>query len=354
MKREIAIRCRWSRPELAIALVFGLLCGAGFSVVPASAAPLTAAAIKTLKSMRATVQEHIAELEQELTPSSALDKYRKEYMQAIPHIPFSPAPEAEIQRAVADAPFIFLGDEHTTAASQDNAVAVMAWAAAGKKPLTLVLEWIDESFQTSIDTYLSGKTTLTDLRKAIQYDKLWGFPWKGYARVLEQAKRLKLRVLLAERLKTKRSLRERDLYITKKIATDRKAAPHMRYLVIYGDYHVLGNNHLSHLMGEAGCKPQVILFGEAEPLYWSTLDQLRDPTRIRFLSAGHGLFYIRNGTPLERAINYRNYLMKLLGFRRDDFEEWVDLPDLAPFSGAAAPAAETRRFDALHAPPAQR
>lgn len=315
-------------------------------------APLTTTQYTTLLSYQRIVKGHITEMEGDLGPSPDLDKYRDEYLKAIPTVPFTPFPETDMRQTLAKATCIFLGDEHTTAASQENALAVLTWAAAGKGSLTLVLEWIDETYQPQVDGFLSGKMTLTALRKAIEYDKLWGFPWKGYARILDQAKRLKVRVILTERLKGKHSLLNRDTYITRKLAGDRSKNPDMRYLVIYGDYHILGNNHLSHMMGKAGFQPQVILFGDAESLYWSTLKTVRDPEKIRFLSAGHGLFYIRNGTPLERSISYRDYLMKLLGFKRDDFEEWVGKTDLAPFSGAPVPAVQRERFDALHAAPA--
>jgi hypothetical protein len=235
-----------------------------------------------------------------------------------------------------------LGDEHTTNQSQINTANVLRMMRATKEPVTLVIEWVDISFQKEIDAFLAGSLPLKDLRARISYDKLWGFSWTSYAKILSAAKQQKTPILLVERLKGNHSLADRDSFITATIVAHAKKAANMRYLVVYGDYHILGDGHLSSQLAKAGLKPQIILIGDAADTYWKLLGKGKDPAKIGFASLNNGIYYIRNGTPLERSLSYRDYLMKMLGYKKSDFEEWVGPADIVPQAGGR------NNFEALH------
>ncbi len=213
---------------------------------------------------------------------------------------------------------------------------------AGKGPMTLVIEWVDISFQKQVDEFLAGRLPLKDVRNKISFDKLWGFSWAGYSKILSAAKQLKTPILLVERLKTSHNLADRDNFITAKISEHSKKAAGMRYLVVYGDYHTLGSGHLSQKMAKAGLKPQTILIGDGKDIYWKLLGKIKDPAKIGFADLGSGIYYVRNGTPLERSLAYRDYLMKMLGYHKNDFEEWIGPGDIV------AKSAGHSNFEALH------
>lgn len=307
-----------------------------------SAAGISKEEFNRLRHVEKVLHQQIAEMEGELKTSKQLETYKKSYLAALPKSSPRPIADTQVAKTLAAARYVIMGDEHTTNQSQANTVTVLSMMRAGKEPLTLVLEWIDISYQKQIDEFLAGRIPLKDLRSKISFDKLWGFSWASYSKILSAAKKLKTPILLVERLKGSHSLADRDTFITKTIAESAKKTPGMRYLVVYGDYHVLGPGHLSDKMAKAGLKPQTILIGEAVDIYWKLLGQLKDPEQIGFADLGSEIYYVRNGTPLERSLSYRDYLMKMLGYSKDDFEEWVSAADITPKAGGR------NNFEALH------
>jgi len=286
-----------------------------------------------LRLVEKILKSHISEMETHIKPSASLKKYMKEYEAAVPKTAPRPVTDAEMAKVLTGAKYVLLGDEHTTSTSQKNTVLVLKMMKASKEPLTLIIEWVDISFQKDIDAFLAGKIPVKDLRGKISFDKLWGFSWADYAKILTAAKQLKTPVLLVERLKGTHSLSDRDTFITSTISAHAKQHAGMRYLIVYGDYHILGPDHLSDKLAKAGFSPQTLLIGDAGETYWKLLGKIKDPDKIGFAELKKDVYYIVNGTPLERSISYRNYLMKLLGFTRSDFEEWVGPSDIKPQSG---------------------
>ncbi|EKD83906.1 MAG: hypothetical protein ACD_39C00379G0002 [uncultured bacterium] len=295
-----------------------------------------------LRQVEQVLLKQIGEMEAELKTSKQLADYRKSYLAAVPGVAPKPLNDADMAKLLAGARYVMLGDEHTTNQSQMNTSTVLRMMRSGKEPVTLVLEWIDISFQKEIDAFLAGRLQLKELQTKISFDKLWGFSWSSYSKILSAAKQLKTPILLVERLKGNHSLADRDSFITATIAAHAKKSANMRYLVVYGDYHVLGTGHLSQKLAKAGFKPQTILIGDAPEIYWKLLGKIKDPAKIGFAGLGNGIYYIRNGTPLERSLSYRNYLMKILGFKKSDFEEWVGPADIAPQTTGR------NNFEALH------
>mgnify|MGYP000974521507 FL=1 len=295
-----------------------------------------------LRAVDKLLRSHISEMESQLKASPSLKKYMKEYEAALPKTAPQPVSDSEMAKMLAGARYVMLGDEHTTARSQANTVLVLKMMKAAKEPVTLVIEWVDVSFQKEVDAFLAGKISVKDLKTKISFDKLWGFSWTDYAKILSAAKQLKVPVLLTERLKGTHSLSDRDSFITSTVAAHAKQNAGMRYLVVYGDYHILGPDHLSDKLEKAGLKPQLQLIGDAPEVYWKLLGKVKDPDKIGFARLTDNIFYVVNGTPAERSLSYRNYLMKLLGYTKSDFEDWAGPADVKPKIGTS------RSFDTLH------
>lgn len=325
-----------------IAALVGVTIGlCGTSMV--SAANISKAEFSRLRQVEKILHENIAEMEADLKTSKSLEKYKKEYLAAIPKAAAKPITDAAMAKHLAGAPYVLLGDEHTTDRSQQNTAMVLKLMKAGKTPVTLVIEWLDISFQQDVDSFLAGKLALKDLKIKTGFDKLWGFSWASYSKILNTAKQLKAPILLVERLKGQQhSLNERDNFITTSIKNHAQKNVGMRYLVVYGDYHVIGAGHLADKLTKAGLKPQTCLIGDAPEVYWRLLGSIKDPGKVGFADLGGNTFYLVNGTPLERSISYRNYLMKMVGFKKSDFDEWVSPADIVP------QAVAQNKFEALH------
>ena len=316
-------------------VVFGLALLLFSSLFRADAGEVGKDEFNRLRAADKALRSHISEMESQIKASASLKKYMKEYETAIPTTAPRPLTDAEMAKVLAAAKYVMLGDEHTTAKSQANTLLVLKMMKASKEPLTLVIEWVDISFQKEIDAFLAGKLPLKDLKGKISFDKLWGFSWANYSKILSAAKQLNVPILLVERLKSTHSLADRDTFITATIAAHAKAHTGMRYLVVYGDYHILARNHLSDKLSKAGFKPQILLIGDAGETYWKLLGKIKDPDKIGFAELSGGIYYIVNGTPAERSLSYRNYLMKLLGYTKSDFEEWISAEDIKPRGSAS-------------------
>jgi hypothetical protein len=319
-----------------------------------SASSLYAAKISKDEFNRLRVTEkllraQISEMESEFESSSSLDKYRVEYLASVAGKKPIPVSENAMAKHLEKAQYVFLGDEHTTDESQRNTIAVLAMMLKSKKPVTLVIEWIDDSYQNDVNLYLAGKTTLKSMRSKVEFDKHWGFSWASYSKILSAAKKMKVPVLLVERLKNRHSLADRDSYIAKAIARDAASNKNMRYLTVYGEYHLLGPDHLTDKCAKLGLKPQTILVGDAPEVYWKLLGTIKDPEKVVFAQLRSNVFYIRNGTPLERSFSYRSYLMKILGWDQSDFSDEISASDIVPEAAASV----SNRFDQLHSPTAR-
>ena len=318
-------------------------------VAPAflAAAPITSQEYQRLTGAARIVRANITELESQLKVSTSLVRYEKEFKAAVPRGAPKLVTMAALAETLKNARLVVMGDDHATTESQTNTVEALQFMKAGSAPLVLVIEWIDVSRQKEVDRFLAGGITLTQLRQSIQFDKDWGFSWKSYSRILTAAKKLKVPVLLTERLKSKPSLAQRDTMIANDIAAYGKAHPGTRFLIVYGEFHVLGPDHLGEKLAKAGMKPDVKLIGEAEPVYWKLLQKTLDPAAVKVADLGGGIFYLRGGSPLERMLAYRKYLMKIIGYRADDFEDWVSDKDAAPVLKSV------ERFQQLHQPPSR-
>jgi len=308
-----------------------------------TAANISKEEFNRLRQVEKVIKSQISEMESEFKASKTLEKYKKEYLAAVPASTPKALSEAEMARKLAESPLVLIGDEHTTDRSQQNTIMVLKLMKTGTKPVTLVIEWIDITHQADVDSFLAGKTALKDLRAKTGFDKLWGFSWASYSKVLNAARSTKTPVLLVERLKgAQKSLYERDDFITATIGAHAKKNPDMRYLVAYGDYHILGKDHLSDKLAKAGFKNQLCLIGEAGETWWKLLGSLKDPAKIGFAALSNSVYYIFSGSPLERSLSYRNYLMKMLGYKKADFDEWIGPADIVPLSSAAG------NFNQLH------
>lgn len=285
---------------------------------------------------------HIGEMEAEFKNSPALKKYRKEYFAAIATKQIRSVSTKEMIHYINNARFVFLGDEHTTTESQLNTIKILNLMRTNKAPVTLILEWIDESHQPEIDDFLAGKLSLKDLRTKIAFDQDWGFSWASYSKILSAAKRMKVPILLVERLKKRHSLSERDIYIANKIKLNADKNKEMRFLTVYGEYHLLGHNHLTEKCAKLGLTPQLIMIGDAPSVYWKLLEKTLNPDKVEFAHLNNNVFYIRNGTPVERNFSYRSYLMKMLGWNQNDFAEKITRDDIKPKAVAQT------NFERLH------
>lgn len=190
---------------------------------------------------------------------SDLVKYRQEFLGSLD----TPAEEsrkldsAQLDERLAAARLVLLGDQHGTAAFQQNAQEVIEKMARGAGPLHLVIEFIDARFQQHLDDYQAGRLAEAEFKKQAYDGSEWGFPWRSFRAILATARDHGVRVIAGEPGRGL-SLRQRDRGIAEKVrALDGRA------LVFYGSLHILGDEHLSGLLEE-----DLILVSIGDDTYW--------------------------------------------------------------------------------------
>ncbi len=299
---------------------FASLFFTAFLVCTTFAVPLSDQKQGWMVSVDNLVLEHIDELEENLHANEALDRYESEYRAVLEGRTGTAVSKEQMAQKLAKADCVFLTDEHTVLKAQQNTLWVLEAMAKGQKPLTLVLEWIDATFQSEVDAYLRGEFDVEELKKRVRYVELWAFPWEGYRAILERARELNVPVLFADSFIAHKSLAVRDDQVVAKMCAFQAKEPEARFLVVYGAFHVLGKDHMAEKAAKAGIKPDYCLVGEASDIYWQALAKYDDPELFPFLDLGSSIFYIQNGSPVERHRSYRKYLMDLLGWFDDDFD----------------------------------
>ena len=59
-------------------------------------------------------------------------------------------------------------------------------------PMAIGLEQVQLQFQPVLDNYISGKISLQEMRKQVDWEKRWFWSFEGYAPIFERARDLKI------------------------------------------------------------------------------------------------------------------------------------------------------------------
>lgn len=304
------------------------------------AAPLALEQIDCLAATHRALKSQLAEMNEYFGVPAPLARYEREYRDALRAGTTEVTPVETMGPRLESARLVLLGDTHTELESQLNTVEVLRTMQAGPGPVSLVIEWIDRSFQDEVDAFLAGELTPGALRAAVEYDTHWSFSWEHYLPILEAARDQGAGVLLVENHRERQELDARDRDIVEWTLAHRAAHPETRYLVVYGSYHVLGEGHLPDLFEEGGHPADAVVVGEGPEVYYQALRKVGDPDLLRYVRLGEGLYFIRNGTPVERERESRDRFMGYSGWREEDFRDQVpDCDATHPYQ---------RRFRQLH------
>ena len=134
--------------------------------------------------------------------------------------------------------------------------------------------------------------------------------------ILVAIREMKASVLLTDDRINRPGLQARDLAAANMICALHKSKPKERLLVIYGETHLLGNDHMSEKMANGGFQPDVIMNGKNEKLFWQALEEYGKYDTMAFLDLGDLLFensadpykttkliYFLAGNPVARKRN---------------------------------------------------
>jgi uncharacterized iron-regulated protein len=100
-----------------------------------------------------------------------------------------------ILKQLFQAQVIYLGETHDHPPDHRAQLEILQKFYAREPNLAIALEMFQKPFQASLDQYLNGILTETELLAQTEYPKRWGFNWDFYAPILRFAKANKIPLL---------------------------------------------------------------------------------------------------------------------------------------------------------------
>jgi len=261
---------------------------------------------------RGIVDRMKVEIDASLGPSTpAIDVYHEEYWREVSAFEAISSWE-ELADACAGASIVYVGDYHTLRASQETAAALADALLVRGRDVVLALEMVPAAHQDALDRFMAREIGEDSFRRAIDFERAWGFPWEPYRRLLAFARLEGLRVvgINSEPPESAVRLIERDFGAARVIVRETLARPDAVVLVLDGDLHV-ARDHLplivdSELRRAGALRRSVVVHQNAEAIYWRLAERglERDVDVVRIAPA---CYCVLSATPLVKLQSYMSW-----------------------------------------------
>ncbi len=93
---------------------------------------------------------------------------------------------------LAESRVVFVGERHTNYSDHLNQLAIIRGLHERRPDLAIGMEYFQQPFQQSLDEYVAGTLTETDLLAKTQYFTRWGYDFRLYEPILKYARENKL------------------------------------------------------------------------------------------------------------------------------------------------------------------
>lgn len=254
--------------------------------------------------------------------------------------PWRVVTSGQLESALAGADVILGGDYHTLPAAQRLPIRLLRrLLPRDPRPTTLALEMIHSEDQEAVDRYLAGRMGLDALRRAIAYDRRWGFDWRHYGALLRFARDRGLGVLgiNCEPGVARGRLARRDEHAARILVEHLQANPGRRVYVLAGDWHMARAHlpaRLRRTAREAGLSPRLVVVHQNHERLLENLGREAGAPAL-VARRGRDLFCILNTTPLVKLDSRRRWsvVSEAAGAeaRDDDAGEWLFFEPVAAF-----------------------
>jgi hypothetical protein len=282
------------------------------------------------REMQAALQARLDALLE--PPPSYIEAYRDRFEREFPAWTGATLKPAQLDRRLAAADLVFVGDYHSLAQSQRTALRLLRRLRRRGVAPAIALEMLPAERQGLVDDFLAGRLSRARFRAQVQEQRLWDFPWKPVQILLDFARYHQLPVIALNHRprRAEHALAERDRRAARLLAAVRRREPGRPLFVLYGDYH-LAASHLpaacDRAFAKAGLAPAraVRVFQNREDLFWQSLGA--DGRAPEILDLAGGELCIQSATPLVKLQSYLHWL----SFHAGEREDWA-VPDPADFS----------------------
>lgn len=213
--------------------------------------------------------------------------------------------ETEIRKNLSLAHLVLSADFHAYAQSQRAHIRLLR-DYVERENVIVLLECLPASADNLTEEFLSGRLSEKRFLEAIDWEGVWGFPWENYRPLLELARDrgMTVRGLNQPRLN---ALKERDLWMAKRVRQIAQANPDALIYVVVGEWH-LAENHLPKLISK-GRSPRDVMtfFQDAESLYFKLARRNREG-HVDFLKASGNRYCFMVSPPWMKWQSYLMYL----------------------------------------------
>lgn len=247
--------------------------------------------------------------------------YESEFKKA-----WKPSGRDELLDAIERSQLVFMGDFHALHQSQKAHLRILK--ALDANNILVAIECVEARHQKTLEKFIEGKMSDKDFLKAVEWKKSWGFPWEHYRPFFRWAQKHRVKVFglnVATRKINAKTLKQRDVFASKKIAEIRQQSLGKKIFVIYGDLH-LAEGHLMAAIKKTALKkiPRLTIFQNSEKIYFEMLEkEVEDKVDVVRLSKNK--FCLQNVPPW---VKWQNYLLFLEEHFDKNLDEELDLTDV--------------------------
>lgn len=233
----------------------------------------------------------------------------------------------EVLEAAALVDVVYVGDFHAVPECQVFTADLLEHVARQGSPVALGIEFVFTRQQPLLDRRQAGLLDDPTFLRRIHYREEWGYPWEGFAALLDRARDLGIPVhaLDAPPRGGFEGLARRDEHAARRIVTILSAEPRTRLVVLYGESHVSAGHipkRVSAMLRRAGLERRTVtVLQDPDSVYWemvSRSDEIPDAVRI-----SDDAWAVFHGSPLAKYEAYRQVLERWRGDIPPDEE--VDL-----------------------------
>ncbi len=238
-----------------------------------------------------------------------------------------PAGREDVLVACLAADIVYLGEFHAVQACQAYAVDLLQAMAAGPGQVVLGVEFVYTRQQHLLDARQAGELDDDSFLRRIHYREEWGYPWSGYARLLDCAREhhVPVHALDVPPRGGYDGLKIRDKHAARRITRLLKSENVDKALILFGEAHLVRKHipgAVRKRLGRSGIrKNSVTVFQDPDAMYWRLVESAgAHPEAAR---AGDSTWAVFHGSPLAKYEAYRQVLER---WRGDvPHEEEVDL-----------------------------
>jgi len=238
-----------------------------------------------------------------------------------------PVERARVLHAACHAGIVYLGEFHAQRSCQEFAAELLDRMSRGPGKVALGVEFVYTRQQHILDQRQAGGMDDEQFLRRIHYREEWGYPWQGYAALLDRARALRVPVFALDVPPRGgyEGLRSRDEHAARRIAAMTAADPHADILVLFGESH-LARSHLPaavnrRLRKSGHSRSAITIFQDPDTPYWRLAGGEQSPPEAAAL--GKDTWAVFHDTPLAKYEAYRQVLERWRGDTPQ--EEEVDL-----------------------------